>query len=34
MRTRTSLLQASRGSSFCPEKKNANEAAYDGGPYE
>jgi hypothetical protein len=33
MRTRASLLQASWAFSLFPKKKDANDAAYDGGPY-
>jgi hypothetical protein len=33
IRTRGSLLRASLGFSLCPEKKEADAAAYDSGPY-
>jgi hypothetical protein len=33
IRTRDSILRASLGFSLCPEKKEADDAAYDSGPY-
>jgi hypothetical protein len=33
IRTRGSLLRATLGFSLCPEKKEADDAAYDSGPY-